>query len=222
MKKYAIDRVGKRIYPPRRRVGIRASNPFELMHLDLSVIKLTNGSKAYIQALLCNYSRYVFAWSVSLVYGAAPTKALILKGLAKAKELGMKSIPDIMVDAGSENDNEQVNSLIKSKLITRTIARLEIDFSNSMVEALFFRLKNAYLYLQQLTSLEALIEGVDFYITESNSIIPHSALKGATPFEKVHGVWTGESLASIAMEAAQAQSTRLAANHSSVCGICPR
>jgi putative transposase len=221
MKMFDISRLRKRIYPPRRRVGIRATRPFEILHLDLTIIKLNNDSKVYIQAVLDNFSRYVLAWSVDLEYGGIYTKTLLLRAFDKAKQLGMRDIPDVFVDGGSENDNGDVNSLITANLMKRTIARLEIDYSNSMIEALFLRLKNAYLYLQQLTCLGVLKESVYFYLNESNDMIPHSALKGATPFEAITRKWTDTDIATIAEEARKVQSARLTANRSAKCQICP-
>jgi len=221
MKTFKIDRVRKRVYPPKRRIGVRTLRPFDILHLDLSIIRLNDNSKVYIQAILDNFSRYVLAWSVDLEYGGINTKNLILRALVRAKELGMQNIPNVFVDGGSENDNTEVNSLITSDLITRTIARFEVDYSNSMIEALFLRLKNAHLYLQQLTSLEVLKESVDFYLTESNNMIPHSALRGATPYEVITQSWTDDKINAIAEEARKARSQRLKANRSAKCQICP-
>ena len=48
---------------------------------------------------------------------------------------------------------------------------------------LFHRLKHRHLFTIPLTNFEALVKAVDFYFTDSNITIPHSALKGATPEE---------------------------------------
>jgi len=55
---------------------------------------------------------------------------------------------------------------------------------------LFHRLKHRYLFTILLTNIDALIKGVDFYLTESHWGITHSALKGATPEEVITGQWT--------------------------------
>ena len=48
-----------------------------------------------------------------------------------------------------------------------------------------------------LTNFEVLVKAVDFYFTDSNIIIPHSALKGATPEEIFTGIWTLEKIKQI-------------------------
>jgi len=133
----------------------------------------------------------------------------------------MESIPEVYVDGGSENDNAEVNELIISKKITRTFAQLEIDFTNAMIEALFWRLKNAYLYFLSLTDLKVLVQGVEFYMNESNNMIPHSALKGATPFEAVSGTWPERNILQITDQTRAAKTARMAANRAAYCQICP-
>jgi transposase InsO family protein len=57
IKQFELKRSGKRYYPAKPRVGIRASAPNQIWHLDLSVIKLKDGTRCYIQALIDNFSR---------------------------------------------------------------------------------------------------------------------------------------------------------------------
>ena len=80
-----------------------------------------------------------------------------------------------------------MESLVKSKLILLTIAQIDIEQSNSMVEMLFHRMKHLYLYRIVLSNFESLVTGADFYLHESNTCIPHSALKGAIPEEVITG-----------------------------------
>ena len=47
-----------------------------------------------------------------------------------------------------------------------TVAQIDIEFSNSMVEMLFHRLKHRYLFTIPLTSIEVLSKSVDFFLTE--------------------------------------------------------
>jgi hypothetical protein len=61
-----------------------------------------------------------------------------------------------------------------------------------MVEMLFHRMKHRYLFTILLSNFDSLVKGTDFNLTESNTCIPHSALKGATPEEIITGSWTEE------------------------------
>ena len=59
---------------------------------------------------------------------------------------------------------------------------------------------------------------VDFYFTDSNIIIPHSALKGATPEEMFTGIWTLEKIKQINERITAAKILRIESNTSSRCG----
>lgn len=182
-----LKRSYKRIYPAKPMVGVRAALPFQIWHMDLTIIRLENGTRAFIQCVIDNYSRFVLAWQVTQEYGGIRTKELLINAISKAKELGLKIVPNVYVDAGCENINDQVDLLISSGLLTRTIAQIDVIQSNSMIEALFRRLKHFYLYFIKLTSFDDLIKAVDHYMTQSNEYIPLAVLKGATPFEAITG-----------------------------------
>ena len=64
-----------------------------------------------------------------------------MRAVAKAKELGLILVPNVFVDSGVENINANVDRLVSDNLISRTIAQIEIEFSHSMIEMLFLRLK---------------------------------------------------------------------------------
>ncbi|MCP4902748.1 MAG: transposase family protein, partial [bacterium] len=46
-----------RVYPAKPKIGIRAAAPGELLHLDVTIIRLRDGTKAYLHAIIDNYSR---------------------------------------------------------------------------------------------------------------------------------------------------------------------
>jgi hypothetical protein len=48
-----------RVYPAKPKVGIRAAAPGELLHLDVTIIKLLDGTRAYLHAVIDNYSRKI-------------------------------------------------------------------------------------------------------------------------------------------------------------------
>ena len=114
--------------------------------------------------------------------------------------------------------NELVNKNVIPKL---TIAQIDVDYSNSMIEALFYRLKNAHLYMQKLSSLHKLKTETDFYFMQSNEVIPHSSLGGATPIEIFIGSWTKANIDKLASDCLKARSDRMAWNLDQSCGACP-
>ena len=72
-----------RIYPAKPKLGIRASAPGQIWHLDLTILRLQDGSRAFVQAVIDNFSRYVLAWKVSQDYGGVRTKELLERAIAK-------------------------------------------------------------------------------------------------------------------------------------------
>ena len=209
-----------RIYPPKPKVGIRASAPGQIWYLDLTVLRLQDGSRAFVQCIIDNCSRYVLAWKVSKDYGGVRTKELLQTSLAKAKLLGLEVKPNVLVDSGCENINPEVNDLVVSELISRTIAQIDIEQSNSMIEMLFHRLKHRYLFTILLSNFESLVNGTDFYLNESNTCIPHSALKGSTPEEIITGIWTEEKISELKEKITAARQLRIETNKAVRCTPC--
>lgn len=173
-----------------------------------------------MQAVIDNFSRYVLAAKTSATYGGRGTKQLLEHAIEKAKGLGCGIFPIVLADSGTENINADVDELVTSGAIKRLIAQIEVDFSNSMIEAFFRRMKHGYLYLQRLSSIEAVAEHVDFYLNEHNCVLPHSALGGATPFEVVTGLWTVEARRSLALAMSKNAAARLELNRAMTCGVC--
>jgi transposase InsO family protein len=197
-----------RIYPPKPRIGIRASAPGQIWHLDQTILRLGDGTKAFVQCIIDNYSRYVLAWKVSKDYGGARTKELIEKALAKARSLGLHLKPNVLV------------VLVDSGSISMTIAQIDIEQRNSMVEMLFHRMKHRYLFTILLSNFESLVKGADFYLYESNTCIPHSALKGATPEEIITGSWTEEKKMELKEKIIAARLSRVETNKAIRCTHC--
>ncbi len=209
-----------RVYPPKPKIGIRASAPGQIWHLDLTILRLQDGTRAFVQAIIDNYSRYVLAWKVSKDYGGVRTKDLIHEALLMAQSLGLRMVPDVLVDSGTENLNTHVDELVTSELIRRTVAQIDIEASNSMIEMLFHRLKHRHLFQIPLTNFEALEKGAEYYFTQSNSYIPHAALKGATPEEIVTGKWTHEMIAVMRERVISARTARIESNRNGRCTPC--
>ena len=44
-----------RLYPAKPKVGVRASRPNQIWHIDTTVLRLVDGNKAYIQAVIDNF-----------------------------------------------------------------------------------------------------------------------------------------------------------------------
>ena len=221
IKEHGLKMFRKRLYPPKNKTGIRADKPHQYWRLDLTVIKLVDGTRCFVQAVIDNFSRYVLSYSVAKQYTGLQTKELLTNALENAKYLGLSSVPKVYVDGGSENSNKDVQGLVNLGKIVKTVCQIEVDFSNSMIEAFFHRLKNKHLYYVNLTSFEILEKEVKFYILEANEKIPLSVLGGLTPLEAIQGDDKDTFKATLLEKQNKARKHRLEHNKSISCHICP-
>lgn len=53
----------QRVHPAKPKVGIRASRANEIWHIDTTLIRLLDGSRAYLHAIIDNFSRRILASS---------------------------------------------------------------------------------------------------------------------------------------------------------------
>ena len=207
----------RRIHPCKPKVGIRASVPNEIWHVDTTLIRLLDGTRAYLHAVIDNFSRRILAWKVSATFDPSTTAELLLsvsRGLVDEK-------PTLLTDGGVENFNSAVDELVDSGLLRRLLAMTEISFSNSLIESWWRTLKHQWLYLNTLDTVSTLEQLVAFYVDEHNMGLPHSAFRGQTPDEMYFG--TGSPIPD-ELEAARtaARQSRMAVNRTTSCPTCER
>ena len=179
-KLYKFERPRNKIqFPKKDLIGIQALSPNELLHIDITILKILNGTIFYLQALIDNHSNYIVGWSIEKNKKAINTSKLIQNSISNYKI----SNPYIMMDRGTENLNNCVDQLVKIKSFTRIVARRDVRFSNSKIETFFRSLKSNHLKHKYMWSKKDLINEVKFYINEYNDHVPHSALNGLTPSE---------------------------------------
>jgi transposase InsO family protein len=61
------------------KIGLRASEPNQIWHIDVSQILFIGGRVFYFQAIIDNFSRYILAWSLNKEISAEHTVGLIEK-----------------------------------------------------------------------------------------------------------------------------------------------
>ncbi len=86
--------------------------------------RLLDGSKAFLHAVIDNFSRRILAWRLADKFDPANTIALLLEaelGTARSDEP-----PMVVADAGVENVNAQVDELIHSGVLRRVLALTEL------------------------------------------------------------------------------------------------
>ncbi len=206
-----------RVHPAQPKLGIRASRPNEIWHVDTTLIRLLDNTRVYLHAVIDNYSRRILAWRLADRFDAANSVEVLVEA-GKAVETGAPT-PTLLADAGVENKNKGVDELIASGLLKRVLAQTEIHFSNSLIEAWWRILKHQWLFLHALDSATKVRSLVASYVTEHNSRLPHSAFRGQTPDEMFFG--TGDGIPdALAKARAAARRTRLEINRARHCAVC--
>ncbi len=206
-----------RVHPAKPKEGVRAAQPDELWHVDMTVIRLLDGTRVYLHAVIDNFSRRILAWRVTENFAVATTVAIL-----QDADLGAATrdeSPTLVADAGVENVNSGVDGLIESGSLRRVLALRDVTFSNSLIEAWWRTLKHQWLFLNTLDSRATVSRLVAFYVAAHTSEIPHSAFRGQTPDEMYYGRGQGipEQLEGAKR---QARAARLKANKAASCGIC--
>lgn len=167
-------------YRPHKR-GIAATAPNQIWHLDTTILKLTDRTRVYIHVIIDNYSRFIIAWKVSMKNSADNIKHLIEVAL---KNYRLTKKCRLITDAGTENINKLVERCLVPTEIIHQIAQVDIDYSNSMVEAFFRGLKQYSLYKKIFNQIDEVKEVIDHYLEKYNELIPRHGLLGLTPSEK--------------------------------------
>jgi putative transposase len=176
VKRHKIKRSKKKSY----REGIRAKKPYEIWHIDISEIKIFGDQKFYIQMIVDNYSRAIMSWRLS------DHKDLYLSLRTIKTSLRQGTLPEyLMSDAGRENINNEVIKLLLGRGISQMIARADVQFSNSMIEAVFKKMKGVIDFKKIKTQL-GLKRKIGWFVNQYNLVVPHSKLDGAIPLEKLN------------------------------------
>ncbi len=213
VRRHRWRRPRRRVHPSKPKLGIRAATPNEIWHVDTSVIRLLDGTRAYLYAVIDNFSRKILAWRVSGRFDPTNTLAVLL-------EAGQpKPPPTLLADAGVENRTAAVEELIDSGVLRRVLAQTEIAFSNSLIESWWRTLKHQWLYLNTLDTAKSVHRLVSFYVGEHNNRLPHSAFGGQTPDEMYFGTG-GHVPRELESSRKEARVARLRANRSASCRTC--
>jgi len=205
-----------------KRTGIRAAKPNELWHIDVTEVCVGHGLKLFIQAVIDNFSRFVLSWQVTEEINAKNTVETLRLAQRRAKTmLSAETNSQVMMDPGKENKNHNVLNFIASKNLSRVLARVDIHYSNSMVEGLFHSLKNKYLYHQKVKTIDDLKRKANFYFRQHNEVVPLAVHKGGRPREVFLSSWTEDERKLLQENKTQAFLARKKKNLEPPCSTCP-
>jgi hypothetical protein len=133
VRQYGWRRPRLRVHPEKPTTGLRTARPDEMWHIDTTVIRLLDGTRAYLHAVIDNFSRRILAWRVAEILTPANSVAVLLEASRAATPSDAAQV--VMADAGVENVNSQFDQLVSAGVLRRVLAFTELRFSNSMIEA---------------------------------------------------------------------------------------
>jgi putative transposase len=208
------------VHPQQPRVGLRTTRPDEAWHVDTTIIRLLDGTKAYVCAVIDNFSRRILSFRVTDRFEIGNTVAVLVDAARGAVGVaGAEEPPMLVVDGGVENFNGGVDELIGKGVLRRVLALTELQFSNSLVEAFWRQAKHQWLFLNTLDSVAAVRRHLSTYVAAHNGQIPHSAFRGQTPDEMYLG--SGEPVpGKLATANEAARAARLHVNRALGCEEC--
>lgn len=201
--------------PKSRKIGIRASRPFEILHVDITEVRINEQQKLYISFIVDNFSRAILGWKASL----EKTASLTLDNLKEViKRFELKDFA-LMTDDGSENKGVLAEFIASSSLNIRLIkAQIDVSFSNSMVEAINKIFKTYYWPRDFFGFIELARKIIAEMVNDYTFVRPHGSLKGLTPAE---ALTTNNPEAIVPLDQIRvAAKQRIAENLNSNCNDC--
>ena len=218
VRKLDLRRPRTRIHPRAPTEGLRAQWPGQILHVDVTVIRLLDGSRAYIQAVPDNFSRMIVAYAVTPRFDGALTAQLLrqARSVSSSRACGV-----VLSDDGREDHGTAVTAALSDTDLTHWLAQQHVTFSNSMIEALWRSMKHNFLCMQRLATFAALERFVAFHVEQHNTVMPHAAFHGQTPQEVFEGVGTGLR-GELADERRRARELRIERTRRTSCERCPR
>ncbi len=206
-----------RLYPPKPKLGVRALAPNAIWHIDVTVLRLLDGSRVYLSAVIDNFSRRILAWGLTDKLSPLLTCRVLADA---ARHLPAPPRDTTLVsDSGSENIAAAVTEALHTELLAHILAQVDVTYSNSMIEAFWRSLKHQWLYLNSLDTIASVRRLVAFFVEQHNMVMPHAAFDGQTPDEIFRG--TGAHVpAMLAAARITARNQRLEHNRAQRCGAC--
>src|SRR5262249_3876133 len=145
VRRFGWRRPRLRVHPAKPKMGLRTTRPDEIWHIDTTLIRLRDGTRAYVPAVIDNFSRRILAWRVAETFAPVNSVAVLLDASRAATP--SDTAPVAWADAGVENVNAQVDALISTGVLRRVLAFTELQFSNSMIEAWWRALHHQWPFL---------------------------------------------------------------------------
>ena len=164
-------------------IGIRASRPMQILHMDVTIFEPLDHTKVYIYFIVDNFSRAILNWKTSVEYSSSIAMTVLKESISKH---GISLDTKLVADGGPENHGEVSKFVSNSENLKQLFAQKDIIQSNSMVESVNKHIKYYYLFKKELKDLHETIKYLSTSVPDYNNK-PHGRLYGLTPIEVLNG-----------------------------------
>lgn len=217
--KYAAKILGKNIKKQEKKSektkSIKSIAPFQILHMDSTIIRCFNSERIYIHFIMDNYSRKILGAAISNSSKSSVVAQNIEK-VIREYQLEDKEI-QLYCDDGPENKKE-VNKLLKTSgfKVKKVIANYKEGTTNNMIEAWNKRFKRVVFPKFKIQSKKDLKKKLPQMIDYYNNF-PLPTLRTLTPNEAVTGYTLEQILLKERIE--KAKQKRLEINRNLHCNL---
>ena len=195
-------------------ISVRALRPHQLWHADITSFVTADHVRHFIYLVADNFSRKILSWKVANIVKAAFRQDSIRQALENAARQDHRVT--IITDGGPENDlHSLLNDL--SCPVDHKKALVDVQYSNSLIEAHNKIIKYNYLYRMDIRNGDHLQKALAQIIDDFNAR-PHISLGGLTPNEAEQGLCLDRPL--LSRNIRQATLERRNYNRLHQCGHC--
>jgi putative transposase len=131
-----------------KRGSIEAEDVDEVWHMDVTQIKSKEGIVHYLHLLIDNYSRKILSWHMDTRLRAKNSRFVTKKAIRQMAD--KKKSAMLITDGGSEFDNVLMRTALAGTGLELKIAGKDVEFSNSMIEAVNKSLKYRHIFPREL------------------------------------------------------------------------
>ena len=211
---HALKLMRRRIKKKRYTTGIRGECIFQILHMDVTVVKTKDGLKSYVYFIQDNFSRAILGWKAAKNV-CSKVASENLKEVCTKYNLFNRDV-ELITDGGSENLGEVTHFLSADDLAIKHLkAGIDIQLSDSMVEALNKTVKYYFLFRREINDhlglINALEEDVPLYMNRPlvtlNTLTPNEVLNGEKIPEKLYDIGSTRQI-------------RINTNRNNGCGVC--
>lgn len=171
--------VGK-VAPNRLNQHFDVTEPYRVLHTDVTQVKMTNGKFGYISAVLDEGSHEILAIQVS----SRPDKKLILNTLNQLPDFNVSSTPVLLhSDQGWHYQLSYYRCELKKHHLVQSMSRKGNCHDNAPMESFFNLLKREWIKRKEIKDLNQLQQEVGEYIEWYNTKRISIKLNGMSPCE---------------------------------------